>query len=150
MVFVFVFVMLFLIYVFPYTNEGPLWVSKVATEVENCKITFWDNFFAVSNIRNTNKMVIFCITPLTKHTNAREFAILFLQCLIVSWYISVDIQLTILGCILMLITVKSKVLGIVATIFTFTVAAIVTGVIAYANNYHALLPAYFRYSGNRP
>ena len=49
--------MLFVIFVLPYTNEGPLWDYKITNEVTNCKASFWSSIFAVNNIFKADQSV---------------------------------------------------------------------------------------------
>ncbi len=55
--------MLFLIHIFPYTSDGPLWVSRVAYEVNNCYTNWWTKILGVSNIISTDNQVRKLLMP---------------------------------------------------------------------------------------
>lgn len=57
-------VVLFIIYIFPYLNDGPLWKHRVIKEVVNCKASFWADVFAVSNIFENEHQVPY--SPITR------------------------------------------------------------------------------------
>ena len=57
MVPVFGILMLYIIFILPYTGEGPLWNQRVMNEVANCRESWWTNLLAISNIIKTDKQV---------------------------------------------------------------------------------------------
>lgn len=48
---------LFIIYIFPFLSDGPLWNERVMHEVNNCKETAWSNFLAINNFIKPEKQV---------------------------------------------------------------------------------------------
>lgn len=119
MVPVFGILMLFIINILPYISIGPLWDFRIGEEVQNCQESWWLNLLVITNIIKTDK-----------------------QCLVISWYISTDIQLTLLGSILLFIVCKNRKIGAFATIMTFITAAGVTFAITYINQFHGILRLY--------
>ncbi|XP_065221988.1 nose resistant to fluoxetine protein 6-like isoform X2 [Planococcus citri] len=108
--------LLYIIYVFPYTGDGPLWNYEVLSEVNKCKETWWAGLFAINNIVRTDKL---CIIP--------------------SWYISVDIQLAVIGGILLYIWSTNTKIGIFSVVVTFVASIVVTFMIAYKNQLYGLM-----------
>ncbi|XKL64687.1 hypothetical protein PGB90_004773 [Kerria lacca] len=108
---------LFFIYVFPYVSDGPIWDSFVTDEINRCKISWWANILAISNIVEVDN-----------------------QCLIISWYISTDMQLTLIGLVLMYVISKNRKLGICLTVLSLFLGMAITFVMTYVNRYHGLLP----------
>ncbi|XP_065222003.1 nose resistant to fluoxetine protein 6-like [Planococcus citri] len=107
--------MLYIIYILPYTGDGPLWNYEVLSEVGYCKETWWAALFAINNIVRTDQL---CIIP--------------------SWYISVDIQLAVIGGILLYIWSKNTKIGIFSVGVTFLASIVVTFMIAYKNQLYGL------------
>ncbi|XP_065206402.1 O-acyltransferase like protein-like isoform X2 [Planococcus citri] len=116
---VFCIVILYIIYILPYTGEGPMWDYRVMNEVTKCKESWWANLLAINNIVKTDQ-----------------------QCLVISWYISTDIQLAIIGGILLYIFTKNEKIGIYAIGFTLVVSITTTFTVAYINKFHGLLRLY--------
>ncbi|XP_065224459.1 nose resistant to fluoxetine protein 6-like isoform X1 [Planococcus citri] len=115
MVSVFGVLMLYIIYVFPSTGDGPLWNYEATSEANRCKESWWAGLFAINNIVKTDQL---CVTA--------------------SWYISVDIQLAIIGGILLYILSKNTKIGIIVTIASFIVSIVVTFITAYKNHFYGL------------
>ncbi|XP_065222006.1 uncharacterized protein LOC135846697 [Planococcus citri] len=110
---------LFIIYIFPYTGDGPLWNYQILNEVNKCKETWWASLFAISNIVRPDQL---CIIP--------------------SWYISVDIQLAVIGGILLYIWSRSTKIGIFSVGLTFVVSIIMTFIVAFKNHSYGLMRIY--------
>lgn len=68
--------------------------------------------------------------------------IILLQCIYISWYISLDLQLTLIGCILLLLMSKNRTFGVFLTVTIFLLSSLASSLIVYMKKYHALLPAY--------
>ncbi|XP_065211272.1 O-acyltransferase like protein-like isoform X2 [Planococcus citri] len=119
MVPVFAILMLYIIYILPYSGDGPLWNYKVMSEVNKCMESWWASLFAINNVVKINQ-----------------------QCLIASWYISVDIQLAIIGGILLYIFSRNAKLGILAVAVLFITSIAMTFIYAYVNQFHGLLRYY--------
>ncbi|XP_065222000.1 nose resistant to fluoxetine protein 6-like [Planococcus citri] len=107
---------LYVIYIFPYTGDGPLWNYEVLSEVDKCKETWWAGLFAINNIVRTDQL-----------------------CIHASWYISVDIQLAVIGGILLYIWSKNTKIGIFSVGVTFITSIAVTFMIAYKNHLYGLM-----------
>ncbi|XP_025193565.1 nose resistant to fluoxetine protein 6-like [Melanaphis sacchari] len=73
----------------PHLGDGPLWPYKTWDEADICKNYWWTNMLFISNLIDTKY-----------------------ECLIVSWYISCDVQFCILGIIIVYIYTKNVKLGI--------------------------------------
>lgn len=109
----------FVIFILPYMSDGPLWTERVFREVNNCGSTWWANLLIVNNFVDVEK-----------------------QCLVVSWYISTDIQLCIIGGFLMYIMTKHQKCGLILTAFVFLLSAAITFTVAYVNHYDGVLRLY--------
>lgn len=81
---------------------------------------------SVYRITNTAKLYICLISV---------FCIFPFQCLLVSYYIAVDIQLSILGAVLLFITSKKRKIGIIMVLLSLIVASSVTFAVVYINEY---------------
>ncbi|XP_065224461.1 nose resistant to fluoxetine protein 6-like isoform X3 [Planococcus citri] len=119
MVLGFVVLMLYVIYIFPSTGDGPLWNYEATSEANRCKESWWAGLFAINNIVKTDQL-----------------------CVIASWYISVDIQLAIIGGILLYILSKNTKIGVIVTIASFILSIVVTFITAYKNHFYGLLRVY--------
>ncbi|XP_065204696.1 nose resistant to fluoxetine protein 6-like [Planococcus citri] len=117
---VFGILMLYIIFILPYTGDGPLWNYKITREVNNCMRSWWASLLAINNVVRTDQ-----------------------QCLISSYYISLDIQLAIIGVIIVYIASKNERKGILATALLFVISIIITFFIAYLNRFHGTLKPYF-------
>lgn len=49
--------LLFVTHILPHISEGPLWNYRVIPTAETCKITWWTDLMAVSNIFTAKKQV---------------------------------------------------------------------------------------------
>ncbi|CAH1712092.1 nose resistant to fluoxetine protein 6-like isoform X1 [Aphis gossypii] len=76
-------------HIVPHLGDGPLWSYKTWDEAEICKNYWWTNMLFISNLIDSKY-----------------------ECLIVSWYISCDIQFCILGVIIVYIYTKNIKFGI--------------------------------------
>ncbi|XP_065201228.1 nose resistant to fluoxetine protein 6-like [Planococcus citri] len=119
MVPVFGILVLYIIYILPYTSEGPMWDYRIMNEVTKCQESWWANLLVINNIVKTDQ-----------------------QCLLISWYISADIQLAIIGGILLYIFTKNRKIGIFAIFFALMVFAAITFTVAYINQFHGILRLY--------
>lgn len=86
----------------PHLGDGPLWAQKTWSEAETCKKYWWTNFLFISNLIDANY-----------------------NCLIVSWYISCDVQFFIIGVVLVYIYTKNKKYGI-GLLATILITSILT------------------------
>ncbi|XP_026810739.1 O-acyltransferase like protein-like [Rhopalosiphum maidis] len=75
--------------IIPHLGDGPLWPKKTWNEAEICKKYWWTNLLFISNFIDANY-----------------------GCLIVSWYISCDVQFFIIGVIIVYIYTKNNKYGI--------------------------------------
>ncbi|XKL64934.1 hypothetical protein PGB90_005020 [Kerria lacca] len=64
------------------------------------------------------------------------------RCLYTNWYISTDIQLFVIGCILMMIYAKHEKLGLCCIAITLAGGIVTSFVVSYANYYHPVVPSY--------
>ncbi|XKL64038.1 hypothetical protein PGB90_004124 [Kerria lacca] len=64
------------------------------------------------------------------------------ECLVVSWYISADIQLAIVGSVLLFIATRNRKIGIYATVFAFVIFSGITFTVAYVNKFNGILRLY--------
>lgn len=144
-----------MIYIFPYISDGPLWNDKVTREIGHCKVSWWTSLLAISNIVHTEDQVRIVYTysyfielehPLSNESIFELLIhfILCLQCLVVSWYMSADMQIAFVGFGLLYVTTKSRVWGWIFIILTYLLGAFVTFAVAYANKFHGVLPVYVR------
>ncbi|KAL5241672.1 hypothetical protein ACI65C_009082 [Semiaphis heraclei] len=82
-------IMAFTAHILPHLGNGPLWPYRTWDEAEICKNYWWTNLLFISNLIDSKY-----------------------ECLIISWYISCDIQFCILGVIIVYIYTKNIKLGI--------------------------------------
>lgn len=68
-----------------------------------------------------------------------------LQCLLVSWYLSVDFQLSILGGILLLLVTKHREIGLSCVVLAFFVSSQNVGTMVFREKYHAILLLWIRW-----
>ncbi|KAF0738577.1 O-acyltransferase like protein-like, partial [Aphis craccivora] len=76
-------------HIVPHLGDGPLWPLKTWNEAEICKNYWWTNLLFISNLIDVKY-----------------------ECLIVSWYVSCDIQFFIIGVIIVYVYMKNKNYGI--------------------------------------
>ncbi|VVC41807.1 Nose resistant-to-fluoxetine protein, N-terminal,Acyltransferase 3 [Cinara cedri] len=76
-------------YIVPHAGDGPFWPQNIWQEAENCKNYWWTNLLFISNFIDVKN-----------------------QCLLISWYLSCDIQFFIVGVIILYIYSKNKKSGI--------------------------------------
>lgn len=113
------------------------------------------------NIKLTNKVKLCISKPndcllaysLTYRNNA-QFSFQFrasnrigwrFQCLVISWYISADIQLAVVGGILLFTFAKNRKAGIIASVIALIGFITVTFMVAYWNQFHGILRLYMRW-----
>ncbi|KAL4143277.1 hypothetical protein QTP88_005628 [Uroleucon formosanum] len=82
-------VMAFTAHILPHLGDGPLWPQKSWEEAEICRNYWWTNTLFISN-----------------------FVDIKYQCLMMSWYISCDIQFFIIGVIVIYVYTKHQKYGI--------------------------------------
>ncbi|XP_060865910.1 nose resistant to fluoxetine protein 6-like isoform X2 [Metopolophium dirhodum] len=86
----------------PHLGDGPFWPQKTWSEAETCKKYWWTNLLFISNFIDAKY-----------------------ECLIVSWYISCDVQFFIVGVVLVYIYTKNTKYGI-GLLSTIIIASMIT------------------------
>ncbi|XP_060877768.1 O-acyltransferase like protein-like [Metopolophium dirhodum] len=86
----------------PHLGGGPLWPQKTWSEAETCKKYWWTNLLFISNFIDAKY-----------------------ECLIVSWYISCDVQFFIVGVVLVYVYTKNIKYGI-GLLSTIIISSIIT------------------------
>ncbi|XP_022177143.1 nose resistant to fluoxetine protein 6-like isoform X3 [Myzus persicae] len=76
-------------HIVPHLGDGPLWPQKIWDEAEICKNYWWTNLLFISNLIDV------------------KYA-----CLIVSWYVSCDVQFFVIGVIIVYVYTKNTKYGI--------------------------------------
>ncbi|XP_025193573.1 nose resistant to fluoxetine protein 6-like [Melanaphis sacchari] len=84
----------------PYLGDGPLWPQKTWNESEMCKKYWWRNLFFISNFLDVKY-----------------------ECLIVSWYLSCDVQFFIIGVVIVYVYIKNNKygIGLLTTMFILSI-----------------------------
>ncbi|XP_060865863.1 nose resistant to fluoxetine protein 6-like [Metopolophium dirhodum] len=93
-------------HIVPHLGDGPLWPYKTWDEADICKNYWWTNMLFISNLIDSKY-----------------------ECLIVSWYISCDVQFCVLGVIIVYVYTKNIKFGIGLLIAVIGVAISVPFVI---------------------
>ncbi|CAI6366861.1 unnamed protein product [Macrosiphum euphorbiae] len=76
-------------HIVPHLGDGPLWPQKIWEEAEICKNYWWTNLLFISNLVDVKY-----------------------ECLIVSWYVSCDVQFFVIGVIIVYVYTKNTKYGI--------------------------------------
>eukprot|EP00102_Acyrthosiphon_pisum_P008731 XP_003245760.3 PREDICTED: nose resistant to fluoxetine protein 6 [Acyrthosiphon pisum] len=109
----------------PHLGDGPLWPQKTWSEAETCKKYWWTNLLFMSNFVDAKY-----------------------ECLIVSWYISCDLQFFIVGVILVYIYTKNTKYGI-GLLSTIVIASTFTPFIStILNKSDGILKVHLRFLEN--
>ncbi|XP_065216089.1 nose resistant to fluoxetine protein 6-like [Planococcus citri] len=116
---VFAIVIAYVVFVLPYTSDGPIWNARVMLEAENCRKNWWLDILLLNNFYNVDE-----------------------QCVVISWYITTDMLLCIIASVLIYIMIKKPKFGVLLAAFTLLLSIVVTFAVTYMNNYNGLLKLY--------
>ncbi|XP_072156665.1 O-acyltransferase like protein [Bemisia tabaci] len=109
----------FIIHALPYLEEGPVWQSVAVKESENCRRHWWTNFLGINNIVAADEM-----------------------CLVHSWYVSCDLQLIIIGSVLVYVFSKNHMSGLILAVMALMASIIVPFRNVYVNRYEGIIKLY--------
>lgn len=109
----------------PHLGDGPLWPRKTWHEAETCKKYWWTNLLFISNLLDAKY-----------------------ECLIVSWYVSCDVQFFIIGVIIVYIYTKNNKYGIGLLTSILVVSIFVPFIITILTRSEGILKVYIPFLEN--
>ncbi|XP_004928940.1 O-acyltransferase like protein [Bombyx mori] len=100
----------------PRVSDGPLWPAAVAEQSKICREKFWSHALFINNLVEPDK---FCLLP--------------------TWYIAVDMQMSILAAILTMILAKFSKKAVPILVILFIGAIVLNAGLAYIHEWKSML-----------